>query len=321
MKLIKLVCICVMLLLPAVVFGQTSGEPDANKDYSTLKKEYDAVVTDRENLLSQMKILLKYKNEITQAKEQLSLIETERAQWELEKETYKSTNNRLQANNEQLVSKIDNLLADQFQLQEERDSLRSTLSKSKAGYIIVEDLNRKVKEQSQEISRLENNIKQLQKEVEKSIDKVAKAETTAVVLSDQIKEVTSKYKKALGTNKKLESKINRQPKQYAEIARENKVLIKRTALMHYNLGVFYTKSKEYNRAISEFEKSIELNPEDPQAYFNLGFIYAEYFEDRPKSIDRFQKFLLLTKKEDEDVDWVKRYILTWQTWEGKPGAK
>lgn len=321
MKLIKLVCVCVMLLLPAVVFGQASGEPDANKDYSTLKKEYDAVVTDRENLLSQMKILLKYKNEITQAKEQLSLIETERGQWELEKETYKSTNNRLQANNEQLVSKIDNLLADQFQLQEERDSLRSTLSKSKAGYIIVEDLNRKVKEQSQEISRLENNIKQLQKEVEKSVDKVAKAETTAVVLSDQIKEVTSKYKKALGTNKKLESKINRQPKQYAEIARENKVLIKRTALMHYNLGVFYTKSKEYNRAISEFEKSIELNPEDPQAYFNLGFIYAEYFEDRPKSIDRFQKFLLLTKKEDEDVDWVKRYILTWQTWEGKPGAK
>jgi tetratricopeptide (TPR) repeat protein len=320
MKLIKLVCFCVMMFLPAVVFGQASAEPDVNKDYSALKKEYDAVVTDRENLLAQMKILLKYKNEITQAKEQLSLIETERAQWEMEKETYKSTNNRLQANNEQLMSKIDNLLADQFQMQEERDSLRATLSKSKAGYIIVDDLNRKIKEQSQEIARLENNVKQMQKDVEKSVDQVAKAEATAVVLSDQIKDITAKYKKAMGTNKKLESKLNRQPKEYAEIARENKVLIKRTALMHYNLGVFYTKSKEYNRAISEFEKSIELNPEDPQAYFNLGFIYAEYFEDRPKSIDRFQKFLLLTKKEDEDVDWVKRYILTWQTWEGKPGA-
>ncbi|MFH1062319.1 MAG: tetratricopeptide repeat protein [Candidatus Omnitrophota bacterium] len=321
MKSIKLVCFCVMMLLPAIAFGQAQGEPDANKDYSTLKKEYEAVVTDRENLLAQMKILLQYKNEITQAKEQLSLIEAERAQWEMEKETFKSTNNRLQASNEQLLTKIDNLLADQFQLQEERDLLRKTLSKSKAGYIIVEDLNRKIKEQAKEISRLENNLKTIQKEVEKSVDQAAKAEATAGVLRDQIKEVKLKYKKSVATNKKLENKINRQPKEYAEIARENKILIKRTALMHYNLGVFYTKNKEYPRAISEFEKAIELNPDDPQAYFNLGFIYAEYVEDRPKAIDRFQKFLMLTKKEDEDVDWVKRYILTWQTWEGKAGAK
>jgi tetratricopeptide (TPR) repeat protein len=321
MRSIKLVCFCVMMLLPAIAFAQAQVAPDADKDYNSLKKEYDAVVKDRENLLAQMKILLEYKNEITKAKEQLTVIEAERAQWEMDKENFKSTNDRLQANNDQLTTKIDNLLADQFQLQQERDLLRQTLSKSKAGYIIVEDLNRKIKDQAKEIARLETNMKNAEKGVEKSTDQVAKAEATAAVLKDQIKEINLKYKKAVATNKKLEKKMDRQPKQYAEIARENKVLIKRTALMHYNLGVFYTKNKEYPRAISEFEKAIELNPEDPQAYFNLGFIYAEYIEDRPKAIDRFQKFLMLTKKDDEDVDWVKRYILTWQTWEGKADGK
>jgi tetratricopeptide (TPR) repeat protein len=87
--------------------------------------------------------------------------------------------------------------------------------------------------------------------------------------------------------------------------------------MHYNLGVFYTKNKEYSRAIAEFEKALELNPDDPAAHYNLGFIYAEYLVNRPKAIQHFRKYLSIVKTEDKDVDWVKKYILTWQTWEGK----
>ncbi len=85
-------------------------------------------------------------------------------------------------------------------------------------------------------------------------------------------------------------------KKYIKLARENKILVKRTALMHYNLGVFYTQNKEYNRAVAEFEKAIELNPEDALAHFNLGFIYAEHFENRPKAIERFNQYLKLAKK-------------------------
>ncbi|MBU1087197.1 MAG: tetratricopeptide repeat protein [Candidatus Omnitrophica bacterium] len=321
MKSLRLVCFCVMLFLPALVFGQAQVESEGSNDFNKLKKEYEAVVKDRENLLAQMKILLQYKNEITQAKQQLSLVEQERAKWEMEKETNISANKRLQSVNDHLISKLDNLQADLFQVQSERDEMRKTLSKSKAGYIIVDDLNKKIKEQEKEISRLESNLAKMQKEVDSASDQIAKAEATADVLRNQVKEVKDKYKKSVTTNKKLEHKINRQPKEYAEIARENKILVKRTALMHYNLGVFYSEKKEYTRAIAEFEKTIELNPEDPQAYFNLGLIYAEQFEDRSKAISRFQKFLMLTKKEDQDVDWVKKYILTWQTWEGKAVSK
>jgi len=321
MKTMRLMCFFVIVFFPAMAFGQAQVEADGNKDFKTLKLEYDAIVKDRENLVAQMKILLQYKNEITQAKQQLSQIEKERAQWELEKETQASATKRLQSLNEQLLIKVDNLQADLFQVQNERDESRKTLSKSKSGYIIVDDLNKRIKAHKKEISRLEHNIQKMKKKAGTALDKVVKAETTSDVLRDQIKEVKVKYKKAVASNKKLERKINRLPREYAEIARENKILVKRTALMHYNLGVFYSEQKEYIRAVAEFEKAIELNPEDPQSYFNLGLIHAEQFEDRGKAIGSFQKFLMLTKKEDRDVDWVKKYILTWQTWQGKKISK
>jgi tetratricopeptide (TPR) repeat protein len=121
----------------------------------------------------------------------------------------------------------------------------------------------------------------------------------------------------MAKNRSLEKKLEQIPSRFAEIARENKVLVKETALMHYNLGVFYTKNKEYSRAIAEFEKDVELNPDDAAAHYNIGFIYAEYLTNRPLAITHFRKFLSLVKSEDKDVDWVKKYILTWQTWEGK----
>jgi tetratricopeptide (TPR) repeat protein len=217
--------------------------------------------------------------------------------------------------------RMQNYQAEQFQLQEERDSLRKTLSQSKAGYIVVDDLNKKIKEQKKEIARLESNVKQMKAEVEKAQDTIAKAEATTEVMRGHVKDVNLQYKKAVAQNNTLEKKLERQPREYAEIARENKVLLKRTALMHYNLGVFYTKNKEYPRAVAEFEKAIELNPEDAQAYFNLGYLYSEFYVDRPKAIDNFQKYLHLAKKEDKDIDWAKKYILTWQTWEGKTVAK
>ncbi len=107
------------------------------------------------------------------------------------------------------------------------------------------------------------------------------------------------------------------PKKFVEIARQNRRLIKETANMHYNLGVFYMKTKEYQRAAAEFEKAVELTPDDAYSHFNLGYIYAEYLVNRPKAMEYFRKFLRIAKSDDKDVDWVKRYILTWDTYDGK----
>ena len=320
----KIITITVLISLALVVpaFSVTQEEYDKlNSDYKKLQQEHTALIQDRDNLRRQATFLLKYKQEITKAQQAMIDIEQERSRWELERQTLIATNKKLNGEMKLLESQVENLGVSQMQIEEERDNIKKTLSKSQAGYIIVDDLKRQINDSKKENSRLMSDINKLREKRGKLEDELVKAETVGDIAKDQVKELKQKYSNALRTNKLLEKKLDHLPKEYAEIARENKVLLKRTALMHYNLGVFYSKNKEYPRAIAEFEKTIELNPEDALAYFNLGFIYAEHFEDRKKAIERFHQYLKLAKKDDKDIDWVKRYILTWQTWEGKTGTK
>jgi chromosome segregation ATPase len=323
MKISKIIILAaVIFVLAAPVFSQTTPEESQiSADYEQLKKDYDKLLKDRDNLRAQAKFLIKYKNEIAEAQKTLNAIEQERSQWDMERETLKSANKNLQNQVSLLQTQIENLNITQMQLEQERDNIKKTLSKSKAGYIIIDDLKRQINDKKREGQRLTNTIARLKGKIDRLEDNLAKAEANIDVERNKVSELKRKYSNALRTNKVLEKKLKYLPREYAEVARENKVLIKRTALMHYNLGVFYTKNKEYPRAIAEFEKTIELNPEDASAYFNLGYIYAEYLVDRPKAIENFSKYLKLAKKDDKDIDWVKRYILTWQTWEGKNKSK
>jgi tetratricopeptide (TPR) repeat protein len=93
--------------------------------------------------------------------------------------------------------------------------------------------------------------------------------------------------------------------------------MRQTSRMHYNLGVFYSKRKEYSRAAGEFERAVEITPDDAYSYFNLGYIYSENIVNRPKAIEYFRRYLQYARKDDKDADWVKKYILTWETWQGK----
>jgi type II secretory pathway predicted ATPase ExeA/tetratricopeptide (TPR) repeat protein len=43
---------------------------------------------------------------------------------------------------------------------------------------------------------------------------------------------------------------------------------------HFDLGRLYTKSKNYPKAITAYQKAANLNHRSPDAFYNLGFIYA-----------------------------------------------
>ena len=314
--------VAILLCLSSSTFAQTaSGTDNIKAEYDKLKKELKSIKTDRDNLMSQMKILLKYKSESVSIEQKETKIKLDRGKWEIEKKLLKSENQNLKNEVASLRVQVEESMLMQIRAEEEKDEVRKSLSKSKAGYIIIDDLKRKVRDEKHRNKSLNKGLKRFQKKINKMLAEKGKAETTEEVLRGQISELKLQYKEAQKRNKLLANKLQQQPRQYAEMARENKVLLKRTALMHYNLGVFYTKGKEYERAISEFEKAVELNPEDTYSYFNLGYIYAEHYEERHKAINNFRKYLTLARKDDKDVDWVKRYILTWETWEGKKITK
>jgi len=293
----------------------------AGQDYEKLKKEYEKVLAERDNLSIQVRKLLEFKNQAASADQTIALLRTEN---EKMKEQIKLLETQARLHHKQTadeVAKVKESSAETEikykELMQQRDQLNNSLEKLEIEYKIVPETKRQMSRLEAENKQLKQNNRDLQQSFKKieteKLDFYAQLE----IYRRQVRDLKKQYEEAMVKNRQLEKTAQELPVKFAELARENKVLIKETALMHYNLGVFYTKNKEYARATAEFEKAIELNPDDPYAYYNLGYIYAEYAVDRPRAVDNFRKFLSLIKTDDKDADWVKKYILTWQTWDAK----
>jgi tetratricopeptide (TPR) repeat protein len=64
--------------------------------------------------------------------------------------------------------------------------------------------------------------------------------------------------------------------------------IKEDAETYYNRGIVYEKKGQYDKAISDFTKAIEINPGHADAYYTRGVVYY-YKKDYEKALDDFYK--------------------------------
>jgi tetratricopeptide (TPR) repeat protein len=286
------------------------GQEDYKAKYEKLQKEYGIVSVDRDNLLSQIKNLSTLESRFRAADNEMK--KANEAKDAALKDAQQARDRAAE-----LSGKVSSFDAENAGLVKERDDIKKALEKMNLDFKIVPETQKENARLKADNSSMQRDLKNLQVKSKRLEEQQLNDSAQLEIYRRQIKEFKRRYEQAMAKNRMLEKKIEQIPAKFAEIARENKVLIKETALMHYNLGVFYTKNKEYSRAIAEFEKDLELNPDDGAAHYNLGFIYAEYLVNRPMALAHFRKFLSLVKSEDKDVDWVRKYILTWQTWEGK----
>ncbi|MCX7927413.1 MAG: tetratricopeptide repeat protein [Candidatus Omnitrophica bacterium] len=292
------------------VFAQATLQEEFNK----LKKQYELVVADRDNILAQTKGLLEYKNRYKELETEYDKLKKENDQLKIDLQLAKEQITNLQ----QLQGEWE---ITKGQLERENKELKASLEKVTVEYKMLPELRKELNSIKNENTALRRSMQSLEAKVKQLNQQKLNDDAQLEIYRIQIKDLKKRYEQALAKNRELEKRAQNLPKRFAELARENKMLIKETALMHYNLGVFYTKNKEFSRAIAEFEKAAELNPEDPAVYYNLGYIYAEYLVNRPKAIEYFKKYLGVAKPGDKDMDWVKKYIVTWETWEGKKPMK
>jgi len=68
---------------------------------------------------------------------------------------------------------------------------------------------------------------------------------------------------------------------------------------HYNLGVVYTRDKDYENAVEEFNKTLAYNQNNAKAHYNLGIIYDDYFKDKEKARYHYRAFLEFQPESDE----------------------
>ena len=284
-------------------------QKELKNKYDVLAKENDAVKTDRNNLLAQAKVLIVDNSRMGELEEEKAKLETEKQNMLKNKENMNSQNQKLQEVVKQLINS-------QAQATQERDAFKASYEKAK-NEDTVKELKKQIADLQKEKDNISSNLANVQKKSELITAQKTKLDKEKESLENELKDCRKNIAEASKKNKTLQQEVENVPKKFSEIARQNKKLLKETTGMHYNLGVFYTKNKEYNRAIVEFEKAIELNPDDSYSHFNLGCIYAEYLVNRKKAIENFRHFLRLAKSGDKDADMARKYVLTWETYEGK----
>lgn len=288
--------------------------------YKEIAKELESVKADRENILAQTKSLLANRMRAQELEDELTKIKASIQPIEDEKQKTKEHNLLLKAHIKKLKDDLAKLTA-------ERDTLKSANDKLQNN-TMVKELNNKIAGLQKELknnsdaagkeqSKLETDLKAAEKKIVLLSGENAKLTASKDELTAKVAEQESGLAEAVKKNKAFEQEIRQMPGKFVEVSRQNKVLLKQTAGMHYNMGVFYTKHKEYERAAAEFAKTVEINPDDAYAHFNLGYIYAEYLINRPKAMEHFRHFLQLAKGDDPDVNWARKYLLTWETFEGK----
>jgi tetratricopeptide (TPR) repeat protein len=149
---------------------------------------------------------------------------------------------------------------------------------------VREDLDNRLKDAQKIIGEKEADLERTNKKIDEIEKKIAKAQTS-------IQEKLQKEKKELeGKIKSLEETLQ-----------------KERGLYHYNLAVSYAQAKLYDEAIASYEKSLTFNPDNADAHYNLGVLYADFKSDSEKAISHYRKYLEL-KPDANDKEEVLRLM-------------
>ena len=251
------------------------------KLFDTLKEKYKTLEADRDNIMAQAKQLLVEKDTLTNVENQYKVLTDE--------------NKKLLEDHKKLEQSFETV---QTQASDLKKPLEAALAEATASKAEIA----KIKQEN------ENRIL----EFKDSAGQIKKLEADAAYykgFQESFLSLSQSYDTLKKERKFLEAQLDNLPKKFSKMALENKILAKETGDMHYNLGVFYAGEMNYDRAIEEFKKAVDINPNDAKALYNLGYIYAEQREDRKKAEYYFRIFLGLAP-DDPNADEVKNYLVT-----------
>jgi tetratricopeptide (TPR) repeat protein len=82
----------------------------------------------------------------------------------------------------------------------------------------------------------------------------------------------------------------------------------RNADICYNIALEHLKAREFEDARVFLKKTIELNPRDKEAYYNLGVLYENYLNDVPQALACYRAYVKYGAGEADSAEvksWIK----------------
>jgi len=224
------------------------------KLYETMKAKFQELEADRDNVMVQTKQLLVEKDAFLTTEAQVKALTAEKQKLFEDHKKLTESFEAVQARANELKGSLDVALAD------------ASASKTELARLSQENSSMTL-----EFQGSAGRIKGLEEDVARYKG-----------FQESFLSLSQSYDALQKERKVLETQLENLPKKFSKMARENKILVKETGDMHYNLGVFYAGEMNYDRALEEFKKAVEINPNDAKAHYNLGYIYAEQRQDRKK---------------------------------------
>ena len=83
--------------------------------------------------------------------------------------------------------------------------------------------------------------------------------------------------------------------------------VRKEAICHYNLGVYYLKKGQIEDALAEFLNAYKLQPQDSDTLYNIGLIYRYYLYDYERAKFFLTKYLELNPP-PQDADKVREIL-------------
>lgn len=198
----KLTLFIFMLAMPAL--AATGFAQIDSRDYDKLKKEYDAVLVDRNNLLLQSKILVDYKNRFSDIEAAAKKAQEEKVRLQQE----------IQARDSQLADlrqKIFDLETTNSQLVKDNEGIKKSLEKMAFEYKIVPETRKELTTVKSQNSLFQRSLKQMETKLSKLQEEKLNNDAQQEIYRMQIKELKNRYEKALSRNRILERKQSRYP--------------------------------------------------------------------------------------------------------------
>lgn len=223
-------------------------------------------------------------------------------------------NRQMKSRLEPAEHELEMLRSQWDQLVKQRDTLQIDVERYKS-----RSKETKLTEQVSELRGKQQALEKDLREVRLKYSQASKREQILTrdlgELKDRLGRLQKEYMAKLQENESLRQEVTRLPKDVNTMAKEHERLLKDLADTHYNMGVMFTMKKDFPRAVQEFQKVVELRPDDADAHYNLGIIYAEHLPDREKALAAFRRYLQV-KPQGQDASYARKYIATWRVWEG-----
>lgn len=92
------------------------------------------------------------------------------------------------------------------------------------------------------------------------------------------------------------------------VNQEKAKLTRDEAKVHYNMGNTYFNQGNYQKAFDEYNRSLELSPEDANAHYNLAFVSGDFLNDPVSALHHYKQYLFLNPGA-EDAEMVRQKIV------------